>query len=256
MQIWQQPSPFTTPMETLAQDPTNYVEGLPLVQASWSPLTLASTTVIDSYTITMTAGHGLTGGEQLYIAWSINNEVHFLFAKVLSVATNTLTLDTPVNQTFPVTSYVSVVVHNMNVNGSSTRQSFLASIPSWSNLELDIMSLRFIIIDEGAMDDGKFWSLTELTRWVIVRKWSSDWDRHMNWNLKNNGDFGLKFNNKIYSDKWWPGGTYSMESTIKFREDFWAVCRLSAWEKLEIIIQDNLTALTSFKAFASFHIVD
>lgn len=106
------------------------------------------------------------------------------------------------------------------------------------------------------MDDGKFWWITALTRWVVVRKRSSDWDRHMNRNLKNNWDFWLTFNNKTYSDKWGGWGTYAMEPTAKFREEFGAVCRLSAGEKLEIIIQDNLTALTSFKVFASFHVVD
>lgn len=135
-----QPSPFTTPIEILAQDPINYVEGLPLVQALWSPKTLASNTVIDSYTITLTAWHWLTWGEQLYIAWTVDSKVHFLFAKVLNVATNTITLDTPVNQTFPAsTTYVASVLSNMNVDGSTTRQSFTATIPTGSNLKLDIM---------------------------------------------------------------------------------------------------------------------
>jgi len=256
MGIDAQPRPFTTPAETLAQDPTNYVEGLPLVQVIGAPKTLAVLPVLDSYTIVLNAGHLLTGNEMLYITWLIGLETHFLFAKVLSVATNTITLDTPINVAYPIaTTYIASVLINMNVDWSVTRQSFSASIPSTSELRLDLMSLRFIIADDVVMDDGKFWWLTTLTRWVILRKWTSEWDRHMNWNMKVNWDFWLYFNNKIYTDKWWGGWTYTVESTLKFREDFGAVCRLSAGEKLEIIIQDNLTWLVAFKCFASFHIV-
>ena len=67
MGIDTQPYPFTTPAETLAQDPTNYVEGLPLVQVIGAPKTLAVLPVLDSYTIVLNAGHLLTGNEMLYI---------------------------------------------------------------------------------------------------------------------------------------------------------------------------------------------
>ena len=107
------------------QDQTTGVLDLPFLRAINESITLAADTVVDTYAITLTAGHGLSEGlvnaaEILEIADPANGS-WFYQGEIISVAGDVVTLGTPINRVFPAsTSFVLHSSEDMNVNGSLT----------------------------------------------------------------------------------------------------------------------------------------
>jgi hypothetical protein len=223
-----------------------------LTQAVGGPQTLASDAVIDSYAVTMTGGHTFIAGDDIVI---VEND-RFYQGSVLSVATNVLTLDTPIDYAFPSsTSLVFEVISNMNVDGSSTRQVFRIGTTGSVTKNIHLRGLRLYITDGVAMDDGKFGGISALTRGVVIQIVKADGRRFNVVNAKTNEDFGLAFDHKGYTDKA-SGGEYSVEFTWSAYAECGTIINITPGDAIEITIQDDLTTLTSFKALAFGQLMD
>lgn len=211
--------------------------------------TLAQNTAIDAYTFVANAGHNFTTGD---IA-RFKEGNRFLRATVTAVNTNTITIDQPFDYAFTTAAICARATANMNVDGSTTPVIFEIS-PSGTTLIDDINSISFEIIDDAQMDDTKFGGLTALTRGVLLRQVDGT---QKNLTLyKSNSDF--KINGVLeYSDKS-GGGAYGLNARRIFYSPDWNNCiiRLDGTngDALQIIIQDNLTGLTTFKAMAHAHL--
>ena len=218
------------------------------VKAAGAPMTLATVPTVGSYTIVMNAGHTFANGDELLIALANNS----FSAKVLSVATNTLTLDRPVSFAFPLTSLVFEVSTNMNVDGSVTVQAFGVSTGVSTTDALEITGIRLAITDNAAMDDSTFGGIPALTRGIVLRKVAADGSQFIYWNAKSNSELSLFIDNIKYSDKA-PAGLYGVSFEWNIRDTNGSIIRLSAGDRLELLVQDNLTALASFKMMVYGH---
>lgn len=179
----------------------------------------------------------------------------FYFGTVLSVDTLAITMDTPIDREFLSASTVVVVTSkHMNVLGTAASPIIFQIGPIGSAIVVDITRIMGSIIDDAAMDDGKFGGISALTNGIVFRLHNGVINNH--WNAKTNGDLGLICFDSAYTEKA-PAG----ENGFRFRNTYagpskhGVTLRLDEGETLEILIQDDLTGLTDFQMMAQGHVV-
>ena len=146
----------------------------------------------------------------------------------------------------------------MNVNGSSAVKTF--GITNAYSTAVDITQIIFHITDATDMDDALFGGISALTRGIVLRKAYARGDHFETYfNIKSNGEFGEISGpeSKSYDSKA-PAGVYGY--TVKFnfggQDEFGAVIRLEAGDKIQLLIQDDLTGLLTFNAMVEGHFTD
>ena len=176
-------------------------------------------------------------------------EHHF---NVTAVVVNTsITVNRPIDLAYTTSATLEVVLMNMNVSGSlGTPLIYTVSPPSD-----EVWHLNRIIIsmtDNAIMDDTKFGGLAALTNGVVLRNNSTV--KHTVTHWLTNQHMAEDMYDLTYPDKV-PAGTYSLRGRFSFYKND-VVIRLdgSAGDTLEILIQDDLTALTTFTIKAQGHI--
>ena len=110
----------------------------------------------------------------------------------------------------------------------------------------------------SAGSDALFGNLTALTRGVVLRK--ADGINHTIFNAKTNGDFALRMYDIAYTDRAVPSQSYGLRgrSTFAGQDKRGVVIRLDGdnSEELELLVQDDLSTLTSFRIVAQGHVVE
>lgn len=232
------------------QDQHSYLVGALMAQVQGSPMTLAASTVIDSYTVTMTTGHTFTAGDEFLV---VEGDESF-HALVVSVSVDVLTFNQPVDAVFTTSAVVVEVSSNLNVDGSSTPQDFGITIGGSASIELDITGMRIALTDSTAMDDGTFGGLTALTNGIVCQLVEEGIGKHNLWTAKTNGKLQLITGHLNYTDKA-PAGANGINADWEVSIDNGVTIRLTPGDTLKIIIQDDLTGLNSFKIWVYGHLV-
>jgi hypothetical protein len=203
--------------------------------------------VIGSRTVVLAAGHGAVAGDTLQISQFSKT----FQAGILVVATNTLTLDTPLDFDFNSEATTTICTSNMAVNGSVTPVAFCAKPPPGARW--DLYGISTVIVDGTSMDDGTFGGIAALTNGIVIRK--LDGTSRVFANLKSNGEMALFFEAFIYADRA-PSGVYSVRGRSNIVRTNGVAVRIASNEEFQIVIQDDLTGLTSFSAIIAGHIVE
>ena len=229
------------------------------IQSSTSPLYLvkfsnivAETTTtslgaLDDYVINVTSATSFATGQYLTI-YSVADDRVF-FATILSISTLAITLDRPLDFAFPIGSVVSVGSTNMNVNGSVTPQIFGVRNPSTTDIPLsvDISRLMFSSLTATTPQLSDFGDITGgLTRGIVIRAVDGTYRNIAN--FKTNMEmkeamFDLEIQSVASQAQDGLTGRFTFEKLGQ-------VVRIGAGEDLQIIIQDDLTSLTSFEVIA------
>lgn len=212
--------------------------------------TLLANTIVDQQYVETTSTTGATNGLALTI---IGSNGRVLQATIISVSGNKVYINVPVDKVYPAGSYVSFGNWNLNVDGSITKQIYRIKTPL--NTRWDIDRVIFSIIDDTAMDDGKFGGITYLTNGIVLRKNNGVKKNIMV--VSSNGGFAERCFDVRYADKA-PSGSYGFTAKKDFKLDsgYGVVIRLDGDtnDELEIIVQDNLTGLQKFAVVAQGHI--
>jgi hypothetical protein len=202
------------------------------------------------YTFEATAGHGIVAGNELLLLDPAANREFHCFC--LSVATNTITVDRPIDHLFPAASTLGrIVTTNMNVNGATTPQVFsvrAGAIPT------DIVRFIVTIVDNDSMDDGKFGGLASLTRGLVFRIVNSY--QKTVFCFKNNGEIKQFCFDGDYTDATLgPSGNESFTARITFGgpSKHGIVFRIKNTDVLQWVVQDDLTGLVSMRVSAMGH---
>ena len=210
--------------------------------------TLGQATTIDTYTFGAVAGHQIAVGDYV----KFNEGENFLRAKVTAVNTNTITIDQPFDTAYTTAAICARATDNMAVNGSVTPVIFEAASESATLLD-HINSISFDIIDGTQMDDTKFGGINALARGVLIRIKNGNYKNLSV--IKSNSDFSL-YGETVYSDKA-GGGNYGINARRSFAGQDYnnSVINLDPEinDRLQIVIQDDLTGLISFRALAHGH---
>ena len=202
---------------------------------------LAVETAIDDRTLTIDAGHGAVAGNILELADAATND--FMQATILSVATNVITLDQPINRVYAVDAPIVISSADMLVDGSSTPKIFsILPLPTQSG---DIVRVIIDLRGSSAMDFSTFGSDAALTNGCVLRYKKANGDYRNLFNWKNNGDFirqaGGDFD--ILVNNGANQRAFVARTTFGGQAKRGAVIRLEGAkdEILEVVIQDDLT---------------
>jgi len=250
------PVEIKSPIETNGGIPVNIQDQTTapfndyVLRSIGSPKTLTSATVVDSYDINVSAGHGFVVNDFVFIADNTRN----FYAEVLGVAVNTLTLDSPLDYAFQVADTVVLEVsNNLAVNGAITPVTYTAGIPATGLISLDVTRIIVHIISATEPDDSKFGDLGALTNGVVFRRVGVSGQGNF-FNAKTNGRLLDRAGNVTYSDKA-GGGKYGSLFVFDIRNDLGVALRIVPGDYLEAIVQDNLTGLEDFHIVIQGHVV-
>lgn len=168
-----------------------------------------------------------------------------------------ITLDTPLDYAYTTAGGCSLRSEDLNVNGSVTKQIFAISPANLqAGTKWDIVRIIFVITDDVVMDDEKFGGLTALTNGIVLRRVDGTYKNIFN--VKTNADFIAHSYDVDYSAKA-PAGFYGFRCRRTFggQDKNGVVIRLDAdtSDELQVIVQDDLSALTRFHVIVQGHVV-
>ena len=212
--------------------------------------TLNGAVAVNSKTLILADATGFVAGNFIDIH-SGATHIH-MYRKIILVGANTVTIDAGVDVALADGSQVDQTSFNMAVNGAGTPQVFVMK-PRGTEV-IHVRRLLIQILDETAMDDGKFGGLTALTNGVHIRKvinGGASYQTVAIWRA--NKDLKEDMYNIDYSSKA-PAGQTGMNGRWTISESG-SIINLDATnnEWLECIIQDDLTGLIDFQIKAQGH---
>ncbi len=205
--------------------------------------TLDGATTLNSRFFDVLAGDGskFTVGNLIEIA----EGTRFIQARVLGIVTDTIEIDSPINNVYADLTVVTIKDDNLNVDGSVTPQVFAVS-PETGQLG-DVT--RMILRCEGTsdMDSGTFGTLPPLTNGVVIRKKLANGDFINIMNFKTNGDFvSQSFSHDFLPNNGNGVRLFVGRITWAGQEKHGVVQRLdgTTGEELQCVIQDDLTGIS------------
>lgn len=216
-----------------------------LMREDKTDITLVSDVAKNDLDLVVSSGHGFVVGNWcllVYGAYTQQNEV-------IAVDVDTITISAPLG--IPVKITGTQIIRgkvDMAVNAGSFDSVYVCNV--YGSSPIDVIHLHVFITDNLEGDDSKFGGISELTNGVLVRKCD-----HVDLNLgtyKKNGDFIQYGGSANYTSKA-GGGEYSMDFAYNLKEIYGVVFRLDPMlnEKIIVTIQDNLSALSTFRIVAS-----
>jgi hypothetical protein len=243
--------PHVPVQDVFIQDQSTRALDLKFLHVANPPTTLTVATAVNDFDIQVTSAVGFSVGR---IVGVFDGAGNYYFGEVLAVNALVITLDTPIDRVFGIGASVISGDSHLNVLGSKA-SPVKYQITSGGTLTIDITRIMGNITSGDPMDDGKFGGITALTNGVVLRHTNGEIINY--WNVKSNGDIALICFDASYSTKA-PGG----ENGFRFRNTYGGpakhgvVLRLAPSDKLEVIVQDDLTGLTDFQMMAQGHVVE
>lgn len=240
------------------QDQATATVILPLVQVL-ATTTLSVLAVKGAYTCTLTSVTGVTIGNHIRIFEALTDR--YYSGTILNIVGNVITLDSPLDFAFPSGSVVTVSNKNMAVNGSVTPVHFhlrtgAPSIPS----NVDITRIIMVCQCTTAVALNKFANLTALTRGILLRLENEETGVLRNvFNVKSNAELaGLAYDWTPYSasNPAQDVDGFSWRLTFAGQEKIGVVLRVDQYGQLGMLIQDDLSTLTSLFCVVEGHVVD
>lgn len=177
-------------------------------------------------------------------------DIRETYFEITSIVVDTsITLDRPVDIAY-ATGTIQEVIPSMNVDGSGGTLIFEVAPPS--DKVWHITRVLISITDSGAMDDGLFGSLAALEFGTILRESKTVYSTLGVWKV--NGDmiqdmYDIEYHAKAPAGENGLKGRFSLiKNSVALRLDG------SNSDTLQILIQDDLTALTTFIMKAQGHV--
>lgn len=226
------------------QDRTNDILDLKLTQKI-ATIVLAVDSVIDANQITLATGHGVVVGNVI----NIYESGRFFQCVATVVATDLITIDSNLDFAYSTKAIAERATDQLAVDGSTTKQVFFVN-PHTSLWH--ITGISFSMTDNAAMDDSQFGGIPGLANGILVRKKDDIYKNLMN--IKTNLDFQLHCIRTNYASKA-PSGFFGFSAVKDFQGQNGIVIELDGAksDQFQVIVQDNLTGLTSFKCLVFGH---
>jgi len=220
--------------------------------------TLSVAAVKDAKTITVTSTTGFVDGRFIVLFEPVSVNFSF-YVQIGAPAGNVITLDTPLDFSYPIGTFVDTAITNLNVDGSSTTQVFGlrgTGAPPGVDLEVDITRIIFNCVASSPVDLTLFADIPALLNGLVLRK------RNVNivniFNVKTNIDLaGLLFNFEVFAATNPQQGEDGFIARMTFagQNRMGVVIRLPLGTDLEFLVQDDLSAITLLEVTAEGHIV-
>jgi hypothetical protein len=219
-------------------------------------VTLAEATQRDSYKIVVSDPTEADVGD--YVVMFNPDSLRFSKAYILSIDTDTLFLDTPMDVAYPAGTFVDITTTNLAVNGSDTTKIFGLRGVSESpiGITVDITRMIFHCQTSSAVDLSTFGDIEGgLVKGLVLRKVDG---RYFNiWNAKTNGDLasmGYDFDPTTATNPNQGQDGFLFRLTYAGQNKMGVVIRLGPGEDLQILVQDPLQTITLLEVIAEGHI--
>jgi hypothetical protein len=215
--------------------------------------TLAVAASVGDTAVTVTNGAQFTVGQEVFIEEGNVYQPGTVVITLISV--NILTLDRPLDSAYTTSATVEVVNTNLvtTTPGSlGAPQIFCLRPPPGGDQSVwHIDRLLISATSASALDDSKFVSINPLPNGLTMRELKSQNFTLNNW--KTNSEMRLSFYDISYVDKT-GGGLNGMSGRYTFkRVDTIVEIDGSQGEELQLLVQDDLTGITSLKVTAQGH---
>lgn len=216
---------------------------------------LASETVAGGYTIELNDASGLSAGDEIGL-FQDSDKPQSYFGKILSISTNTLTMDMPLPIAFRDSSHdnpaqLFEIDCDMSKDGSST--PIIYSIFNGGSQPIDITRILIQMDTASVPQFDEFGDLTALTKGCVLRKKKADGEYQNIADWKSNQDLALYMYDLDLLSSFFGANGVKGRMTFGGQEKHGVVIRLAQNEALEFIVQDNLTGLNEFRVLAQGH---
>jgi len=212
--------------------------------------TVASPITIDAKQVTVASNSGAAQ----YDCIEISEDGHVFQALVTAISGNNISFNAPTDIAFSTNAVVKFGEWNMNYDGSGATLIYTIMPPA--GVKWDICRIIFGMLDDVAMDDGKFGGISPLTNGLVLRI-KNGVTKNI-FIVSDNGGLRERSFDVQYIDKA-PAGQYGFgcRRTFNGQEKNGVVIRLDGDtnDQLQILIQDNLTAITKLACVAQGHLV-
>ena len=222
-----------------------------------TPSTLDGAVAIDDTTITLVDATDFAVDEFILI---LSAQGRFYAGQITAKVINLLTLDTPFDFAFADGDEVLPISPEMNVNGSITPQIFKirgdigeTNIP----IKIDVTRIIFKLITTDPPEFSDFGDIANgLTNGIVLRRNNGLISNIVN--VKTNGDLANLTYDLTFYEQTGPQGINGIVGRLTFagQEKHGVAIRLGIDESLDLIIQDDLSSLISFRIIAQGHIVE
>jgi hypothetical protein len=213
-----------------------------LMREDKTDITLVQSGVKGDRDLIVSSGHGFTAsGERILI---FENNL-YIQTEVTAVTADTITIATPLANTFTTSAMVIRGSIDLNIDADTTSQVFALNFRNWT-LPIDFQTVRITMNHSLAGDDGKFGGISELTKGLLFRKCNS-----ISFNLGNyqsNGNL-KEFGAVVEYDSKGPGGTESTTVTFDVKDIYGVVIRVDPEEPdtIKAFAQDDLSDLIKLR---------
>lgn len=240
-------------VQTVQADQVTPPFDLYFIQPDGTPTTSTAAVAIDDIVITVANVAPFSVGQYIGV---FNPVGRYYFGTITAIAVNDLTLDTPFDFAFPSGSNVLPFTRDMNVVGTpASPKYFEIQGPGSAGLEVDITRFMLSIGTTSPGNINEFGNLTALTAGLVLRRKDSVY-RNI-WNIKTNLEFGLHAYDIQPFTAVGPGGDGLIcRYTFSGQDKHGVAIRLKQGEALQLIIQDDLSGLVSFRCLAEGHETD
>jgi hypothetical protein len=208
-------------------------------------------------TIVVSAAQAPVAGNTIILPQATHH-VQFEIVSVTPVGNNySILLDTPLPNNIEKDLLLKEVTNHIQVDGSVTPVVFsidMADIET--SIAYDLTLIKLHILDNAEMDDSKFGGINSLTNGIVLRVVNNNVINNI-CNIKNNTDLANIFGQVEYKTKA-PSGYYGITATMIMQSLFGVgvVTRLTSEtnDRIELVVQDNLTGLTHLHAIGAGHV--
>jgi hypothetical protein len=244
-----------TSTDVVVGDQTTPPIDLYFIKALGAPTNPTAAVAIDDRTITLDSTTNFVDGT--YVGVVCNLTGRFYFGTQLGAPSgSTITVDTPFDFAYDTNCNVLPLTRELNVNGATTVQEFEIQGPGTEGLEVDVTRIMIQMETDTVPQLSEFGDITALTNGIVLRK--KDGEYRNIWNVKKNSEFAnlaFDFNTFIGTNPGAGINGFSTRYTFAGQSKHGVAVRLKRNESLQILVQDNLTSILSFRVIAEGHIV-
>lgn len=213
------------------------------------------------YDIEVASIASISIGDLLFVFSGLSGEERFYQGEVLAINTLTLTMDRPLDFSFDSGDIVISTTKDLNVDGSVTPQVFeIRAGGPGSTLEFDITRVLLQGTCATTVDLSKFGDIVGgVSRGLQLRDKRSDTKYKNKWNIKQNKDFALLGYDWEAYEKTNPvqgQDGFKWRYTLAGQDKHGVAKRIGSNRSLQIIVQDDLRAITTLESIGGNHEVD
>lgn len=245
-------------LDAFIQDQTSPPLDLYFTQAINAPSALSNATIINATSVVIDSVANFSAGNYMGIFSGASGEGRFYFGEVISVVGNTITLDSPLDFAYDAGDPVVSTTRELNVNGAGTSQIFQIQVGGVNTpITVDITKIMIQATTSGTPDFADFGDITGgLINGVVLRQ--VDGVTRNFWNIKTNGEFAniaYDFTPYLAANPGLGVNGFAVRFTFSGQAEHGVAVRLDPADLLQVIIQDDLSDLLTFRIIAQGHVV-